>query len=98
MINARVLENNLLFVFNDKTNSKGFDNVSAGGIVFSSYEHDINAPRWGTVKLIGPECEFIKVGDVILIENLRWTDGFEIDGVKLWSTKETEVMCIRQED
>jgi hypothetical protein len=96
MINARVQRDGVLFVFNDNTNSKGFDNVSAGGIVFSSYDHDVNSHRWGTIKVVGPDCEFVKVGDVVLIENLRWTDGFDIDGVKLWRTNETEIMLIKE--
>jgi co-chaperonin GroES (HSP10) len=91
----RILNDSIAFVFCDSSNSKGFDNVSNGGIVFSSYEHDTKSHRWGKVTCIGPDCNDVKVGDEILIENLRWTDGHVVDGEKIWFTNEKEVMGIK---
>ena len=91
----KILYDTIAFVFSDSSNRKGFENVSAGGIVFSSFDHDAKASRWGIVTHIGPECKEVKVGDEILIENLRWTEGYEIEGQKQWFTNEKEVMGIK---
>lgn len=90
------LHNNILFTFNDALDSQGFNNVSEGGIVFKSYDHDAKSARWATVLVVGPDVKDVKAGDEILIENLRWSEGHEVDGLKIWMTQEPEVMCVRE--
>jgi co-chaperonin GroES (HSP10) len=92
------LHNNILFTFNDESDSQGFNNVSAGGIVYKSFDHDAKTPRWATVLVVGPDVKDVKAGDEILIENLRWSEGHEIDGLKIWMTQESEVMCVREQN
>jgi hypothetical protein len=35
------------------------------------------------------------VGDQILIPNLRWTNGFKVDGVYHWKTDQTQIAAVR---
>lgn len=98
MVQMQALGNSIIFQFNDNTKGLGFDNVSTGGIVFTSYDHDAKSPRWGTALFVGPDVKYVKPGSVILIDNLRWTEGHEYEGLKFWQTNENEVLCIREED
>ena len=54
-------------------------------------DHSVVKSRWGYVKQVGPEVTQIAVGDYILIEGGKWTNAVEVDGEKLWRTKESFV-------
>ena len=91
------LHDSILFVFDDEVENNGFNNISPGGIVYKSYVMDASTSRWATVLAIGSKVKEIVVGDNILIENLKWTEGCKIpDGNKIWRTTEDMVMCVRQ--
>ena len=91
------LHDNIIFTFNDDNDGKGFDNISEGGIYFRSFDHDSKTSRWGTVLVIGPDVTETKPGDKILIENLKWTEGHDVDGLKIWMTNEKSVMLVDSE-
>jgi hypothetical protein len=58
---------------------------------------DASTARWATVLAIGPEVKEIVIGDNILIETLKWTEGCTMsDGNKVWRTTEEWVMCVRK--
>ncbi len=91
----KTLHDKILFSFEDENDSKGFNNVSEGGIVFSSYHHDTRQDRWGIVLVVGPEVKEIKVGDRILVEALKWSEGHKVDDeLKIWMTTEENVMLV----
>ena len=92
------VKNSILFTFDDETAGSQFNNVSEGGIIYKSFDHDTKTPRWGTVKVIGPDVKYVKVDDKILIEPLRWTEGFKINDLKLWKTIESEVMVVESSE
>lgn len=95
-MSIRTIHDKILFTFDDTHGKTGFNNVSEGGIVFSSFHHDLNVPRWGTVTHIGEEVKEIAVGDKILIEALRWTEGHKHEGVEFWMTTEDQVMLVEK--
>lgn len=94
----RTIYDKILFTFDDAHNKTGFNNVSEGGIVFSSFHHDASSPRWGTVICIGEEVKEIAVGDRILIEAMRWTEAHTVDGIEFWMTTEDQVMCVEKKE
>lgn len=92
------LHDKILFTFEDEHSSKGFDNVSEGGIVFSSFHHDARQDRWGVVLVIGPDVKEIKTGDRILVEALKWSEGHTVDDeLKIWMTTEENVMLVESQ-
>lgn len=93
----RPLKDSILFVFMDDVNYKGFSNKTATGIIYKSLDDGLNSPRWAKVLAVGPTVDTIKPGMHILIEALRWTEGFKFDGVMIWKTVEKEVMAIGDE-
>lgn len=91
------LNNVVIFKFHDTVNSKGeFEKAAtASGIILKgSVDDSASSPRWATVTDVGPACT-IKPGQHILIPNLRWTNGFQLDGVFHWKTDETQLAAVR---
>lgn len=93
----RPIGDSILFVFKDGANGKGFENITDSGIMYKSFDTDLNAPRWGKVLAVGDKVKEVKLGDMILIDALRWTEGFTFDGIKIWKTVEKEVIGIGEE-
>jgi len=89
------LRNVVMFEFLDETiGAKGaFVPSSYGGriaLVAGTNTQKIN--RWGKVLAVGPDAG-VAVGDYVLIESLMWMEGTKIDGVKMWKTDDTKIIC-----
>ncbi len=41
-------------------------------------------PRWFKVSHVGDEIDWLTPGEWVLVDYGRWTDSFEVDGVKYW--------------
>jgi co-chaperonin GroES (HSP10) len=93
----RPLGDSILFIFNDEFTNNGFKNVTDSGIIYKTQQDSAGAPRWGKVVAVGNKVKEIKPGMTVLIEPLRWTEGFKIDDVKIWKTVEKEIMAVREE-
>ena len=97
-MNLKPLNDSVMFTFVDKANSRGFENKTETGIIYRSHEDSAGAPRWAKVVAIGPKVIDVEPGMVVLIEALRWTEGFEFEGNKYWITIEKEIMAIKDVD
>jgi hypothetical protein len=93
----RAIGDSILFVFLDDVNEKGFTNKTETGIIFKSMSDSTSSARWGKVLATGPRVENIEVDMEVLIEPLRWTEGIEFNGHKVWRTIEKEIIAIREE-
>ena len=92
----KALHDSILFSFYDEAVGGGFNNKTESGIVYKSIDADMSTSRWALVLAVGNKCTDVKVGDSILIENLKWTEGCKMpDGSKIWRTDEKSVMCVR---
>jgi len=60
-------------------------------------DYDVRKSRWGHVIQVGPDVTFIKEGDYILIEGAKWTTAVEVDGKKIWRTKEDFIEVVSEE-
>jgi len=93
----KALHDSILFVFDDEVSGNEFNNKTESGIIYKSYAMDASTSRWATVLAVGDAVKEIVVGDKILIENLKWTEGCKMpDGNKIWRTNEPSVMCVRE--
>jgi co-chaperonin GroES (HSP10) len=74
---------------------QGFEERTEAGIVYKNYEKSIMSPRWGRVLAVGPDVDpQIKVGSLILIENLGWTTAVRLQGMEpFWMTREDKVLA-----
>jgi co-chaperonin GroES (HSP10) len=92
-----VKSNGIAFEFIDRVNSKGeFEKEStASGIVLkASFDDSAKEPRWVKVIAVGPSCT-IKVGQQVLLPNLRWTSGLKFEGVRVWMSDESQAVAVR---
>lgn len=90
-----LIKDSIIFAFEDKVAGNNFTETSATGIYLGKDNHRAaNSPRWGRVIAVGPEVDAVKQHDRILIEPTMWTIGMEHDGITLWRTAESHVLCI----
>ena len=86
----------IFFIFADDTTSTAFANKTESGIIIKGGPQS-DVPRWGFVLKVGPDVEDIAVGDCILVEKGMWTSSFDSDGVKMWKTDESKIICVSDE-
>jgi co-chaperonin GroES (HSP10) len=67
------------------------------GFTYTSFADSLNQPRYGIVVAVGPEvCDEIKIGQKILIEALKWTNAFVINGEKYWKTTQDFILAYEE--
>lgn len=94
------IEKDIIFAFHDHVTSAGFfKEKSQGGIIIAqsnvSSAQESDQARIGTIVAAGPGCEsFLTEGVKILIEPLKWTPQFEVDGKSYWKTNEQFVLGV----
>lgn len=89
------IRSNILFVFKDSVDGNRFTSTTESGIIIRNLDNSLSEARWCKVLAVGPEVVHIKPGDEILIEPLKWTEGFVHDEIKVWVTTEEHVMCVK---
>lgn len=97
------ISNNIVFRFLDKTGSKDgkkqFIETTQSGLIIQSYDESTKENRWGIIEALGPDVKSeLKVGDVILVEALKWTNSFKVDDAPVWITTEDCVLLVREEE
>ena len=62
------------------------DHVTASGIIVQSTigKSEGITPRWFKVKYIGPDVDWLEVGQWVLVQYGRWTEAFTFENEKLW--------------
>lgn len=89
------IKNHIVFQFIDPVNSKGEfeEGASAGGIyIKGGHDRSAKLPRWATATSVGGSCKHVRVGDLVLIPALRWTEGVKHDDQYYWKTDETQIV------
>lgn len=101
-MSLKPINSNVVFKFLDDTFKAGgkrqFQSVTASGIVIQSQDESVKENRWGVIQAIGPDVKSeLKVGDVILVEALKWTQAFKVDGENVWLTSEDCILLVKEE-
>jgi co-chaperonin GroES (HSP10) len=93
------LNDSIIFEFLDEIRDGHFVTKTSFGLVLPTKNVDLNSnlPRWGKVHEVGPDVKEVNVGDLILVEPLRWTDSFKFEDKRYCKTIEKEVMCIAED-
>ena len=88
------INDQIAFEFLDDTTKGKFNEKSGGGILLVQHAHkQVDYCRWARVKVIGPDVKNVSVGDIVLIQNLRWSNQFMIGEDKYWLTAENEIIA-----
>lgn len=99
-IRASAIKNHVVFKFNDKVDHDGkfIEHHDTIHIISGDFNQSAQRPRWATVIAAGPEADadVSTPGSQILIENLKWTMGFKIDGEMFWRTDDTQILAVAE--
>lgn len=95
--------NQLIFQFVEETAGGGFSQKTGTGILVSQgHEKQLDYCRWGRIMSMGPDVktEDFNVGDIVLIDSLKWTNMFmvEDDGNKYWVTTDDSILATADPD
>jgi hypothetical protein len=99
----RPLRNEFLFVFLNETANGVFVPKNKGRIIIAAHkQNDLRGQgdyaRWAKVVAIGRDVKDFKTGDIVLIDKLKWTKGFEYDGVMIWRSDEDKVLALGDDE
>mgnify|MGYP003544301939 FL=1 len=85
----------IIFQFIDEImgQKRAFNDVTSTGIVVVGAASNQRNARWGKVVAAGPKSGTIP-GNFILIDGLKWTVDFVIDGEKHWKTEDNYVLAV----
>lgn len=96
------LGNNFLFSFLSETRRGLFAQKSSGRIIIPNAAPTVDEQgqlaRWVKVESIGSEVTDFKVGDIVLVEPLKWTIGYIFGEDKYWKSDQTRVMATTDSD
>ncbi len=91
------LSDKIIFQFSERVISGKFVNQRASGLV-DDLGHDFlmygGISRKAVAISIGAGVSSIQVGDEFIVENLKWTPEFVIDGESYWMTIDKHVLGI----
>lgn len=102
MAELRAIRNHIIFQFLNKKvkhmDVNQFEETTDWGLTFVRSDDSAGLPRWGVVTSVGPEVpEDIQVGMTVLIDALKWTDGFEFEREWYWRTDSDHILGIRED-
>jgi hypothetical protein len=99
MAKLRLLHNHIMFQFEDEVIGSGqnmkFKETTEWDFTVSREEEAVKQSRWATITHVGPNVTSVKVGDVALIEALKWTTGVVYENERYWRTDEEKVLALR---
>lgn len=90
------INNQVAFRFvEDNTGGRFNQQTGSGVIVVDRQDKQVEYARWGRVLAIGPTAQGdFEVGDIVLIENLRWTNKFMFDDRSYWLTTDSDILAV----
>lgn len=89
-----------LFSFVNDTYGGQFVERNSGVIQLTNQDlqNQATLSRWVKVVAIGNTVVDFKVGDIVLVEALKWTRELKYEGVKYWKSDETKVLAIAEDE
>jgi hypothetical protein len=88
--------NAFLFSFLSETVGGKFVGKNSGKIILTNQDLDVQGKyaRWAKVTAIGSKVTDFSVGDIVLIEALKWTIEYKFNGQSYWKSDDTKVIAI----
>lgn len=75
---------------------------TAGGIIITDDTGKAGGirARWGQVTMVGEDIDYVEVGEWVLIEHGRWTNGLEHPelGEKVWHIENAAILLVSDSD
>lgn len=94
-MDIQTLNDSVLFEFVQTIKAGMFRQDTDWGFTMeNTIDYDVTKSRWGHVIQVGKDVTLIKEGEYILIEGAKWTTAVEVNGKKIWRTKEDFVQAV----
>lgn len=93
MTKLEALADSVIFSFVQTTRAGFFRAETDWGFKLAQDDYESSKPRWGRVDEVGPDVKFVKTGDYILIEPLKWTFSVEFQDREYWRTIEPNILA-----
>lgn len=99
-MNITPVETDILFEFADYVTKDGtFRETSQGGLIIaqtklSATQESSKYARVVNVVSVGPNCTVVKPGMTVIVDTLKWTPQFEVNGKSMWKTTEEHIIGI----
>ena len=90
------IHNQIIFRFLEDTTKGQFNAKSAGGILLVEHgHHQVDYSRWVKIENVGPDVDpdEFQVGDIVLVENLKWTNEFIVNDESYWLTTDEVILA-----
>jgi len=102
MAEFTAIHNHIIFQFEEgSVQHMGVNQFEEGtdwGFKFVSVDDSTSSARWGIITVVGPDCDNdLQPGMRILIEQLKWSEGFMVGDEKYWRTDDSVVLGIDAE-
>lgn len=94
------LNDTFLFAFFSTTVGGKFVERNRGQIILTNQDIETQAKyaRWGKVLAVGKDVKDFGVGDIVLIEALKWTTEVKSDFGNFWKSDASKVIAIGDDE
>jgi hypothetical protein len=92
--------NTFLFSFLSETVGGKFVSKNSGQIILTNQDLDVQGKyaRWAKVVAVGSKVTDFNIGDIVLIEALKWTIEYKFNGQSYWKSDDTKVIAIGEDE
>lgn len=93
--NLQPIKSNFIFEFTDAVNNKGqFEQTTVSNIkIAATVDASAKGPRWVKVLYVGPDCKWLKPGEIVLLPALQWTEAFKLNDKRMWISTERTIVA-----
>jgi co-chaperonin GroES (HSP10) len=93
---AQAFGEGIVFQFIDTVRAGNFGRTTEAGIYIPpSHTEAVDQTHEANVISVGSKVRYVKPGDQVIIDNLKWTEMFKVDGDQYWKTDESHIFAIR---
>jgi co-chaperonin GroES (HSP10) len=89
------INDQIVFEFLEDTTQGKFNEKTSGGVlIVEQADKQVQGSRWVRVLAKGPNVsEGIAPGNIVLIQNLKWTSKFRLTDKDYWVTNEESILA-----
>lgn len=91
---VKPLSKHFFFKFANEFAGGKFIEKSGSSIILTNQAIDTqHAPRWAEIIEVGPDVKNVEVGDIVLLDAMKWTRAIDFDNMKFWKSDDDQVLC-----
>lgn len=89
------INNQIIFEFIEDVGKGKFNTKTVAGLfVIEGSDKQVDYCRWGRILAMGPDVTDFSIGDIVLLDKMRWTKMFMVTTTPYWISTDEEIMAI----